>query len=218
MNGKICVSIAAETVEECLTLLGTAKMAEIRLDSCNYTDIEIEHIFSLSKSGKELIATCREGKHNESERQRILIHAIKSGATLVDIEIESSSQFTESVIAAAKAYGCKIIISYHNFTGTPDKKELEKITLNCFAAGADIAKIACKTNNCSDAANILSLYSFRDSIVAIGMGVEGRITRAAAIFLGAPFTFASPDGGKMTAEGQMTQTEMEQKLTLMGKT
>ena len=45
-------------------------------------------------------------------------------------------------------------------------------------------------------------------MVVIGMGREGLITRVAAPFLGAEFTFASPGKGKETAPGQLSRAEL----------
>jgi 3-dehydroquinate dehydratase-1 len=73
--------------------------------------------------------------------------------------------------------------------------------------GADIVKIATTVQNKADAARILSLYEHYQSLVALGMGDEGKITRIASPLLGAPFTFAAPNTSK-TASGQMTDVEM----------
>jgi 3-dehydroquinate dehydratase-1 len=56
-------------------------------------------------------------------------------------------------------------------------------------------------------------YSGR-SIIVIGMGAMGKITRIVAPLLGSPFTFASLGEGKETAEGQMAAEKMRK---LMGE-
>jgi 3-dehydroquinate dehydratase-1 len=55
----------------------------------------------------------------------------------------------------------------------------------------------------------MSLYNSDKTIIALGMGNLGKITRIAAPFLGAPFTYAYPTGRKRTAEGQFSIDKLE---------
>ena len=82
----------------------------------------------------------------------------------------------------------------------------------CFAAGADIAKIACKVNNKHDAARLTGLYSDKRSIISLGMGKPGRVIRIMATLLGAPFTFASLGKGHETADGQLDKATIKAAL------
>ena len=80
--------------------------------------------------------------------------------------------------------------------------------------GADIIKIATSAMNYSDNAKLLSLYNIKESsqlvpVIAIGMGEIGKITRIAALFSGAPFTYASFEAGKETAEGQIEKSDLQ---------
>jgi len=56
---------------------------------------------------------------------------------------------------------------------------------------------------------LLSLYSYGNPIISIGMGHEGKITRIAATLLGAPFTYASIDDSKKTAPGQFDSEKLK---------
>ena len=85
--------------------------------------------------------------------------------------------------------------------------ELERMMTKCFELGADIAKIACMVQSEEDNANLLALYSGNGRKVIIGMGNLGKITRLAALKLGAEFTFVSSDEEHSTAPGQMTYNE-----------
>ena len=184
----ICLSISEPSLDKILEFIGKAEMAEIRLDLMDLSDLEIEKVFS---QPVKLIATCRQGKFNDEERKMKLIKAMQSGASYVDIEIESSSEFKNEIKKIAKAHKCKLIISFHDFDKTPSTEELNIIVGNCFTEGADIAKIACKANTENDAVRILSLYINHKNLVALGMGEKGMITRVASLLLGAPFSFAS---------------------------
>ena len=200
----LCVSIAGVGFEECKTALKDLELAEIRLDTLHFTTRQVQDLFS---SRPQLIATFRPGTISEDERNDFLMTAIDAGAAYVDIEIEAADRFKESIIKKARQKGCHIIISYHNYEKTPSRKELLEIIDGCFDCGADIAKIACLTLSEADSARILSLYDSpagrQGKILAIGMGEKGRITRVAAPFLGAPFTFAALSPGQKTAPGQL---------------
>ncbi|MCP4156577.1 MAG: type I 3-dehydroquinate dehydratase [bacterium] len=212
----ICVSLADLGFDECRTVLKEVQMAEIRLDKLNFSPGEVGEIFSL---GKSLVATHRPGNISEEDRKKSLITAIEAGADFVDIEIEAGVEFKKDVIAVCRRKKCRVIISYHNYEATPGKDELESILDKCFDDGADIAKLACQVNVTSDSARILSLYDrgkdAKKEIVAVGMGEQGKITRAAAPLLGAPFTFASISAGRETAPGQIDKITLGKILQLM---
>lgn len=202
----ICISIAEKSAEACIKALEGVELAEIRLDAMDADAKDIERIFSMPA---KLIATCRAGECSDEKRHMALLKAIESGASFVDIELEAEEEYRKVLLDNAKNKGCKVIISHHDFEGTPGKDELEKIVKNCFESGADIAKIACKVNSEKDNARLLGLLGSDKQIVVIGMGEKGRITRLAAPLLGSPFTFAALGKGKETAEGQMTADEMK---------
>jgi 3-dehydroquinate dehydratase type I len=225
----ICISIGLPTVERCEALLKDPdiRLAEIRLDGARLSIEDIRTIFTLPP---QLIATCRPGSGlNEKERKKILLTAVEAGAAFVDIELESGGVFKEEILQAAGEQECRVIISYHNFEYTPAQSGLEAILRQCFADGADIAKIACRVHSESDSARILSLYAYEDrnlsrnkgengQIVALGMGEKGIITRIAAPLLGAPFTYAAQSTGMETAPGQLDRKTLEEVYRLLGTT
>ncbi|NIM16438.1 MAG: type I 3-dehydroquinate dehydratase [Candidatus Aminicenantes bacterium] len=216
----ICICIGEPTVKHCKKILldPDVEMAEIRLDGAYLSANEIQTIFSLHP---RLIATCRPGNHTGKERKKVLVTAIIAGAAFVDIEIEADPAFKEELIQIAHVQGCQVILSYHNFETTPPRGDLETIVNQCISDGADIVKVACQVHSVSHCLRLLSLYDFHhpevkidketgsektgDScqIIAIGMGEKGKITRVAAPFLGAPFTYASIVTGLETAPGQV---------------
>lgn len=209
----ICVSYGHTTFSQLMAQLSAAEMAEIRIDLLGFTDEELVKVF---QSHRNLIATCRPDVVGVEEQRRLLTLAIDSGAALADIEIEASSELKKNLAATAKAKGCKLIISYHNFSSTPSSKEVEAIIDSIFAEGADIAKVATTANCKEDTARILGLYGKYKNLVAIAMGDDGRIARVAAPLLGAPFTFAAPKG-QATAPGQLDTEQMESLYKIIGR-
>jgi 3-dehydroquinate dehydratase I len=197
----ICASIAEKNVEKCIQSLDLVEMAEIRIDLAEFNNDEIRLVFSRRK---KTIATCRPGIIKEEERVEMLKIAIESGATFVDIEYEATPEYKNYLIEFAHSHQCDVIISYHNYDRTPELDELEEIVKNCYAQGADLAKIATHINVNRDNSKILSLYKAPGRLVAIGMGDLGRISRIVAPFLGAEFTYASLSEDEATAPGQIS--------------
>ena len=202
----ICVSLALPTLEECLAALDEGRFAEIRLDKTRFKPDEIRRLFS---SPAVLIATCRPGAVSNETRAEALLTAISSGAAYVDIEVDAPSRFREKILEAARKKKCRIIISCHNFAETPATSVLARLIKKCFSRGADIAKVACRVKNTQDCVRLLSLYKTQKKVIALGLGELGVITRIAAPFLGAPFTYASLSPGKETAKGQLDIKTLE---------
>lgn len=214
----ICVSIAETDVEKCIEALAGLEMAEIRLDMVklgvgNARSTAIKKIFS---QPLKLIATCRPGSCSEEDREKIIIEAIGAGASFVDVEVEGKDEYKKKIVQKARASGCKVIISFHDYKKTPSAAELSQIVDWCFQSGADIAKIACIVHTDKENARLLSLLDNERKMIVIGMGMKGRITRIVAPMLGSVFTFASREKGKETAEGQMTKDELEQRIRYLG--
>jgi 3-dehydroquinate dehydratase I len=202
----ICVSIAEETLDLCLTALEGVAFAEIRIDG---TALSREDITTLFSGHDRLIATCRPKKgFEDDERKALLCTAIESGAAYVDLEVEAPEAYRREVGACARSWGCQVISSFHDYRATPERKALEAVIDQCFKTGADIAKIACRVHSGRDNARLLGLLDTERPLVVIGMGERGRITRAVAPILGSAFTFASRQKGKETAEGQIDRDSL----------
>ncbi|MEJ5264033.1 MAG: type I 3-dehydroquinate dehydratase [Bacteroidales bacterium] len=209
----ICVSISESNFEKCLELVKKFELAEVRLDLCRFNTSQIEKIFS---SGQRLIATYRPSKEvTGKERAEGLLAAIRSGAKYVDVEIETDYAFKHNIITEAVIHNCDVIISYHNFEHTPTLEQLKIVINQCFDMGANVAKVACMVNEPSDNARLLALYQSGKRIVALGMGELGKISRIAAPFLGAEFTFASANDEFSTAPGQISYYKLNTIIELL---
>ncbi len=210
----ICVSINAENYNDCDIYLTKYSFIEFRLDSTRMTLDEIKRLF---KTTNKLIATCRKGKYSDIERQNILITAVKSGAMFVDLDYQTEEINISRIKEEVKKSFCKLILSYHNFELTPDESTLKDIINESFVKGADIVKIACKSNSETDNLNLLSLYKHfpNGKLISIGMNRIGKITRIAAPYVGAPFTYASADRDSETAPGQIDVQSMKKIFDMM---
>jgi len=206
----ICVSLGTEDYRKLSETLKNIEFAEIRIDLCLLNKRQTTQIFS---SGKKLIATCRPGPFSETERRLLLKEAVLSGATYVDIEIDSAASFKREIFKVARGRNCRVLMSYHNESCTPELKKLREIAKQCFYEGADLSKIACRCLSVKDMVTLFSLYAeeegFQGRIIALGMGKNASLTRIAAPFLGAPFTYASLEDFPKTADGQLNFREIQ---------
>jgi 3-dehydroquinate dehydratase type I len=200
---SICVSIGEQTYSGVIAALEKAGFAEIRLDVSRITSSEIRTVFS---SGKQLVATCREGFYDRNERLDRLVEAVRAGAAFVDVETEADEDFRQTIAKQAKLNGCKLIVSYHNFAETPSLSEMCKVVDTCKKQGAELVKLVTTAKNKYDASRVLSLYDKYPgtNLVAFAMGAAGLITRAACVFLGAPYTYAAISDDKPLANGQIS--------------
>lgn len=209
----ICVSLSGLKTAEILNEIKELSMAELRLDLMDNSLADIEKIF---RSHANLIATCRPNKLSDQERRKRLSAAIAGGAAYVDIENEAAQEWKSEIKEMAHQNRAKVIISSHNFEETPASTELISLVHAMQSQGADLVKLACQCNSKEDSARILSLYAHFTKLIAIGMGPLGIVTRIAAPFLGAPFTFAAGKAG-ITAPGQLPYHEMQQIFQIMNK-
>lgn len=209
----ICVSLAEETLNDYLVALEGIDWAEIRLDMTDLTLPEVTRLFSAHPG---LIATCRPGPFPAEHRKALLMAAIDAGAAYVDIEVDSEEAYRREIIARARSRGRKVVVSFHDYEKTPERDMLEATIAECFAAGADIAKIACTARSVRDNARLLGLLDGGRPVVVVAMGTKGRIVRIVAPLLGSPFTFASLRPGRETADGQIDRESLESLLEVLG--
>ncbi len=136
----------------------------------------------------------------EQERLMLLRSAIATGVEYIDIEADVAAQIPR--------YGTtKRIISYHDFSGTPDN--LEEIHEAMAEEDADIVKIATMANSFSDNVRMIRLCeNAKVPTIGICMGEIGTVTRILANRVGSPFTYAAYGSGKRLAPGQLDWKDM----------
>ena len=203
----ICVSVGTGSPAQAKKILLTSGFIELRADLLNWKPEDYRNVIL---SGGKTIFTCRPGKLKDEERLGLFALAADAGAKFIDIEIESQESFQYGIKKIIEKVDTELIVSYHNYVLTPSTEALESVLNDCFLAGADVTKIACRVFSQADGARLLSLYNISGRKVVIGMGKTGKITRVAASLLGAEFTFAASGNGDETAEGQFTYDEMKE--------
>ena len=210
----ICVSIACENEAEAVDIAirseGSADMIEIRLDRLSSPGIE-SFVKGLSKP---LLFTNRpewEGgafKGPEAARVGLLLKAIQHDCALVDLELKTAPELRAELLdVLLKHPETGLIISWHDFSGTPSRDELGDILQQQIESGAHVGKIVTMANNYEDVLRVLNLQTIAAEnnfpLIAFCMGHLGMISRLATLKLGGYMTYAAPDGGDETAPGQM---------------
>lgn len=210
---RICVALGLSTPSE-LSRAAEAEykdgntFLEFRLDYLRDPSSGINLIRSFHKRYPDvhLLATCRERQNNGrfagpvEQQIAILQDAAKSGAALIDLEIESAERAKASLVTLCDA--TPLIVSYHNFQSTP---ALDAVLRRLRRAPASAYKIATTASKPSDNLRLLDFArEHRDPpLIALAMSEIGTATRLLAPSLGCLFTYAAPLGSESTAPGQL---------------
>ena len=211
----ICIPIVGPTQYKSLEDIAAAEpladILELRLDLI--TDYDLEALLAASK--KPFIVTNRTkregGQFSGSEEERIetLKHAMNAGAEYVDIETSTPKELLKPFLESDRK--SKVILSYHNFTDTPEVID-HLYELMC-GMPADILKIVTYARDITNNIVLFNLLhrSKKDGkkLIALCMGEKGEISRILSPLLGGFLTFGSLETGKETAPGQITGTSLK---------
>jgi len=211
---KICIALGYPEAEKLLEsarreVEGGERFLEFRLDYLPNPEHGVAVIRRFLKEAPEcwILATCRrhqnQGRFNGSieEQVRILAAAIAAGAKAVDMEIESAEN-AQARLDALRA-GAHLIVSYHNFEGTP---AMEQVMRRLTRVPAFAYKIVTTARKPSDCGRVLSLLKARgrEPMVVLAMGETGFPTRVLSPAFGAVYTYAAPCSAGGTAAGQVS--------------
>ena len=221
---QLCLSVRSNDFEYCRALvLGFMQdVVEIRLEECDWKEEQLKELFSCERDVKLMASFVNPTTVNVSTAVERLSMAILSGADYVDISLAIPEPSRRWLISLALNKGCKIILSYHNFSCTPNTEALRKIGEDAFKEGADLVKIVTTAEGPEDCERILSLYPHfpEGRLEAFAMGEAGSQTRIEAVTKhNAPFIYLSPAREMRTAPGQYTVYDFweEEDIPLQGE-
>ncbi|MGI8885205.1 MAG: shikimate dehydrogenase [Pyrinomonadaceae bacterium] len=217
-NGKICVSVCAETADELIEQIKRAEdladVIEIRFD-CLKKD-ELQKAFTnLPATGKQYLATFRPreqgGKCDLTVGERLkfwesLLWNNQDKKFLIDHEFDLKFPFDLKKTPT--------IISFHDFSGVPENlSETYDLYDQLFSHLRNkVIKIAVQTDDITDTIPIWKLLeqakSENKQIIPIAMGEAGKWTRILGLAHGAFMTYASLDAGQETAPGQVSARDL----------
>lgn len=213
MAYKTCVSIAETRPVKVLSMLKGALQksdyAEIRFDFLAPKDIP-RALEITKKYHKQCVFTLRPksqgGRFQGTEKERISILKLiaEYNPYFVDLEFSTASKDLVDYIKKTKT---QILVSWHDFHGTPSAAILHKRYQKMKKVSKHI-KIVTTAKSIKDAATVLSLYKKQSAgLIAFAMGDHGRISRILCLHLGALYTYVSI--GKPVAPGQFSLDEIK---------
>ncbi len=192
-----------------------ADLLEIRMDLL----AESEDVIGFFKDVTDatslpIIATNRlkseGGSFVGSENQRIsMLMSAMEYADAVDIELRAAVK--DIVIEKARKIEKVVIVSYHDFAGTPPKEKMLRILKEARKTG-DIPKLAVMANSLSDVISLLEVtLQAQKPFCTMAMGSLGKHSRVIAPLYGSALTYGHVVG-EVKAPGQLSVGELRNVL------
>lgn len=150
---------------------------------------------------------------------RTAVEAAADGlADAVDVELATPEALRDDLLAATRAHGVPVVVSTHDFTGTPSAGALVDVLRRQRDAGADVCKVAVMPADADDVLTLLqATRTFaREAdrpVVTIAMGGLGLVTRLAGEVFGSALTFGAV--GAASAPGQLDVVRLRAVLALV---
>lgn len=128
---------------------------------------------------------------HDAQRAALYLELLPA-ASAIDLEVASlKSPELRPVLAAARRAGIPLIASFHDFSATPSLARLRSVAVRAREAGADVVKIATKTEVPTDVATLLTLLEQSDGPLSVmGMGRLGRASRLLLAKAGSVLNYA----------------------------
>jgi 3-dehydroquinate dehydratase-1 len=232
----VCVPLVGKSREDVLAeARNLASLApdiiELRIDAWDCIENAAEAaglIAEVRDRAKDLpvILTCRghwEGgvkEVSESAKDAVYEAAIDGGLVdFVDKELKYGPAALAQLKERANAQGVSLIVSYHDFAGTPSKEFIYSQLAQQIRYGADVAKIALMPQKEEDVLNVLAATlavrrEFPDMpLSTLSMGALGMHSRIVGGLYGSDLTFAV--GSAASAPGQIPVAQMKSAFELM---
>jgi 3-dehydroquinate dehydratase-1 len=216
---RICTSIPAPSTAALKTDVKRAfengsDYVEVRLDYL--TEFNIEEIRSVLQTYAErCVYTCRKQEEgglfrgSEEARLNLLKNLAEQNPAFVDLELSTVIESPE-LIDVVRSGGSKVIVSWHDYAGTPNPETLDKMRASAENLG-NITKIVTLATTFVDNTSTLSLYrsAAKGRLIAFCMGEPGVLSRVLCPLLGSPFTYAALEDQK-TAPGQISLNDLRE--------
>jgi len=172
---------------------------------------------ALEKLRAPLIITTRhplEGGSNQlsAGKRRALLLRFLPDAAYVDIELRSASTFAP-ILEEARVKNIRKILSFHDLNETPSRRRLDEIARAAKASGADLLKVATRTDTSAQMARLLDFFEqqrVKTRIAAMGIGRLGKMSRLEFAKRGSILNYAHL--GTPQAEGQLSITQLRHAL------
>ena len=236
----VCVPIVAATPDEALAQ--AARIAPLRPDM---VELRADYLRDLSPQLVRALlprlaahklpilftnrAQAEGGVQAQEEASRVAV--IEAGCAsgvpaVVDVELATAATLRDRVVAAGRAGGVPVLMSFHDFAATPADGVLVAHLAAMHAAGADAAKLSLMPQTAADATRLLALTraatsgqvaGFALPLATMSMGALGMITRVVGHRAGSALTFAAVAPGGGSAPGQLAIAELRECWAALGE-
>ena len=175
----------------------------------------VDHVKkALPKLGAPLVITARDPHEGGARKLRLqqrcdLLDQFLNHAACIDIELRSARAL-RSLFEVAKKKRVRRIISFHNFKSTPSIQILEAKARQAKSYGADIFKVATRTDTPMELGRLLEFMtrSRLDLALAVmGVGKLGAVSRVLLARAGSVLIYASL-GAESDVEGQLSLEQL----------
>jgi 3-dehydroquinate dehydratase-1 len=168
----------------------------------------------MSRLRAPLIVTARhpqEGGANQLNlrQRRDLLSRFLPQARYIDIELRSAAAL-RSLCKLARKKNVRRIISFHDLRATPDLGRLQFKARRAKSLGADIFKVATRTDTPAQLARLLDFITKKDldlAVSAMGIGKLGAISRVLLAYRGSVLVYGSVSAAT-DVEGQMSLEQL----------
>jgi 3-dehydroquinate dehydratase I len=193
--GIVGVIMTRANLRFALRMSAPPDLFEVRLDHLIKHLAEVEE--TIKKLRAPIIITARhplEGGANKlgaSQRAALLLRFLDRAA-YVDIELRALRQLG-SVHRQVRAKKIGLIVSFHDLKQTPSLARLRAKARAAVAAGADIFKVATRTDNHTQLQRLLDFFDEQDvdlAVSAMGIGKLGAKSRLELMRRGSALNYA----------------------------
>lgn len=152
---------------------------------------------------------------DEEMGNMVMAASLEGKAELVDMELLGFYGRNREMLETLKKAGTRVILSFHDFHGTPSGERIRNLFRSMKEAKADIGKIAVMPVTKKDVETLVegALQATKEldlEIIAISMGDLGRKTRTDLSLTGSTMTFGALGAG--SAPGQVEAAELARLL------
>jgi 3-dehydroquinate dehydratase-1 len=184
---------------------------ELRLDHLVRLVDELEN--KLPRLRPPIIITARHPQEGGANKLTIrkrsdLLSRFLHRASYVDVELRSAGAL-RSLLRSARKKNVRRIISFHNLKSTPDSRSLRVRARTAKSFGADIFKVATRTDTPVQLAQLLDFMTNKDVDLAVsvmGIGKLGAISRVLLAYCGSALVYVSL--GESDIEGQLSLEQL----------
>jgi 3-dehydroquinate dehydratase I len=185
---------------------------ELRLDRLSGIADQVENV--LPKLRTPLIITARHPREGGANKLRLrqrrdLLLRFLNHADYIDVEL-SSARALRSLLKLAEIKNVRRIISFHNFKSTPSVRILSAKAREARSHGADIFKVATRTDTPKEFGRLLQFMTSSRldlALAVMGIGKLGAISRVLLARAGSVLIYASV-GAATDVEGQLSLEQL----------